>query len=60
MTKGKEKDEWIQALKGENPNRSGHPKMAKNLTPSPLPANKTRVKEGEMEIGIISNEVNQF
>ena len=22
MTKGKEKDEWIQALKGENPNRT--------------------------------------
>ena len=97
MTKGKERDAWIQALKRENPNRTkwtpknsdrtcslhfvdGIPTMVgkstanhayglrykktQNSTPSlfkhPLTAKKIRVEEGEMEIGIINNEVNQI
>ena len=34
-------------------------KTRRPLFKHPLPVKKTRVEEGEMEIGIINNEVNQ-
>ena len=95
MSQGKERDEWNQALKRENPNRTkwttkscnricsihfvhGIPTKANTLptmhigydtkrqkTRRPLfkhtlRAKKTRAEEGEIEIEIINNEVNQI
>ena len=34
-------------------------KIRRSLLKHPLPAKKTQVEKGEMEIGIIKNEVNQ-
>ena len=90
-----ERDEWVQALKRENPNRTkwtpkssdricslhfvdeipikANPLPTMNmgydtkgqkfrhpLFKHPLPAKKTQAEEGEMEIEIINNEVNQI